>query len=161
MKLTLYTDGGARPTNPGHAGFACAIVDEYGHSKELTRYIGIATNNIAEYTAVIVGVKMAAEENAAYLEIVCDSLVVINQVQNEWACRESALKPLRSEVQKLLRQNFGDNWHFTHVRGHGKGDPSEHHAMNALCDELCTKVILNAIAKRRQNNPWLAKAGII
>lgn len=160
MKLTLYTDGGARPRNPGHAGFACVIVNEYGHSKELARYLGIQTNNYAEYMAVIVGVKMASEEGCDYLEVVTDSKLVKEQIEGNWACRDHRLRVLRSEAQKLLRQKFGDNWHFTHIRGHSKGEPSEHQGVNELCDELCTKVILDAIQKRRKLNPWLRKAGI-
>lgn len=175
MKLTLYTDGGARPTNPGPTGFACLIVNEYGHTKHISRFIGKATNNKAEYMAVIVGVKMAAEEKSSYsdydyLEIVVDSKLVSEGLHERWDIKNDEIRRLRNEALELLRKNFYDNWHVTQIRGHGKDKKDlrkkkrdlafEHGDMNEYVDRLCTSVISTGIRDRRASNPWLQKAGI-
>lgn len=175
MKLTLYTDGGARPRNPGPSGFACVLVNEYGHMKKLARFLGTGTNNEAEFKAVIVGVKMAAEEKASnseyqYLEIVTDSQLVQKLIHGVWTAKDDRIKMLMREAQKLLRVHFGDNWHVTQIRGHGKDKKDlskkkrdlalEHGELNELCDVLCTNVILDGIKALRASNPWLTKAGI-
>lgn len=144
MKAKLYTDGGARPTNPGPSGFACILVTEDGDEKAVARCAGRGTNNRAEYMAVIVGLKMAIEDSSIdYLEIITDSQLVINQVLGNWQIREHRLRPLVSDVKKLLSK-FDGNWKFTHVKGHS-GDE-----FNERCDELCTSVIL----AQRDRNPW-------
>jgi ribonuclease HI len=145
MRAQLYTDGGARPTNPGPSGFAFVLVREDGTIDRVSRYAGRGTNNRAEYLALLVGLKHAINDpEVDEIEIVADSLLVINQVSGKWQCKNQALKIFMRECQDLLARHFPERWSFTHVDGHS-GDE-----FNEMCDELCTEVILAA----RANNPW-------
>lgn len=129
-KAILHTDGGARPTNPGHAGFAC-VVSVDGKKHELSRYIGWATNNHAEYTALIVGVKMARNLNATQIEIYSDSKLVVNQVLDKWACKDPKIRELCYRAQKTLNDLFPDSWSIHWVK----------RDMNVVADDLCTQAI--------------------
>ena len=104
-KLILYTDGGARG-NPGPAAIGVVIGDKrYGER------IGEATNNVAEYRAVIFALKKAKQllgkENAAtaYLEVRSDSELVVRQLRGEYRVKEESLFPLFIEVWNA-RQDF-------------------------------------------------------
>lgn len=129
-KAILHTDGGARPTNPGHAGFAC-VVNVDGKRHELSRYIGWHTNNHAEYTALIVGVKMARELDATQIEIYSDSKLVVNQVLGKWACKDKKIGGLCHQAQGLLNSLFPEAWSIHWVK----------REMNGHADDLCTQAI--------------------
>jgi ribonuclease HI len=111
VKAELYFDGGARPTNPGHAGFA-ALVWLHGESEPhvCSRHISWASNNIAEYMGLVVGIKFAKELGATKLAIFSDSKLVVNQVKGEWRVKNDELRSLHGEAVKLLTKLFGDNW---------------------------------------------------
>jgi ribonuclease HI len=100
-KLIIYTDGGSRG-NPGHAAIGYVIYDFGG--KEITRfkhYLGITTNNQAEYRALIAALEEAAKHSAS--EVVCnlDSELVVKQLQGSYKIREEGLKPLAAEALRL------------------------------------------------------------
>ena len=101
MKLTIYSDGGARG-NPGPAGIGAVIYDEAGQViGEVSEYLGVATNNQAEYKALIAALKKAASLKAA--EVVCylDSELVVKQLNREYRVKDKDLAPLFLEVYNL------------------------------------------------------------
>jgi ribonuclease HI len=101
--LRLYTDGGSRG-NPGPAGLGIVIEDDRGmrlwggH-----RYVGTATNNQAEYLALIEGLRKVAEWKPDALEVYMDSELVVKQVSGRYKVRSADLQPLHSQVVGLLR----------------------------------------------------------
>jgi ribonuclease HI len=99
MKAKMFTDGGARG-NPGPAGIG--VVIEGQHPGEISEYIGKATNNIAEYKALIRGLQKAHQLGYKELEILCDSQLVVEQVKGNYKVKEPHLKPLREQVSALI-----------------------------------------------------------
>jgi ribonuclease HI len=103
--LRLYTDGAARG-NPGPAGLGMVIEDDHGgrlwggH-----RYVGTATNNKAEYLALIDGLRRAADWKPDALEVYLDSKLVVEQVAGRYKVRHADLQPLHRQALGLLR-NF-------------------------------------------------------
>lgn len=94
MKLTIFTDGGARG-NPGPAAAGIVIKDEKG--KILTafgEYLGEQTNNYAEYSALISGLKKAKELGATEVDCILDSELVTKQMKQEYRVREATLQKL-------------------------------------------------------------------
>ncbi len=108
MKAVIYTDGGARG-NPGPAAAGVVIKDEHG--KTLTaygEYLGIQTNNFAEYSALISGLKKAKILGATEVECILDSELVTKQMRGEYKVREATL-------QKLFIQAYNTATTFKHV----------------------------------------------
>ena len=111
--LTIFTDGGARG-NPGPAGIGVVILDEQKNIvKGLKKYIGEATNNVAEYQALILALKTAVEMGAENLKINMDSELVVRQMQGRYKIKDPGLKILAAEVLKLCSQFASVN--FQHV----------------------------------------------
>lgn len=103
-KITLAIDGAARG-NPGQAGAGAALVDSHGNIlAEISQYLGKATNNEAEYQALIVGLKMARERGFSKLSIQTDSELLARQINGSYKVKEPRLKKLFVEVHHLLDQ---------------------------------------------------------
>lgn len=101
-RLRIYTDGAARG-NPGPAGLGVVIEDGEGmRLRGLCRYIGTATNNRAEYLALIEGLRAAAEWRPERLEVFLDSKLVVEQVNGNWKIKHADLQPLAREARTLL-----------------------------------------------------------
>ena len=101
MKARLSTDGGARG-NPGPAAYGYVLEADDGtvlaaHGEA----IGVATNNVAEYRALVEGLRKAGELQVAELEVVSDSELVVHQMRGEWKIKNEALRVLWQEVQEL------------------------------------------------------------
>ena len=101
MKARLSTDGGARG-NPGPAAYAYVLEAEDGtvlaaHGEA----IGVATNNVAEYRAVVEGLKKAAEVGVDELEVVSDSQLVVEQMRGAYKVKNVRLRELWEEAQEL------------------------------------------------------------
>jgi len=102
MNVRLYADGAARG-NPGPAGSGAALVASDGTViAELTRFLGHATNNVAEYTALIIGLEEAARLDIGHLDIRMDSLLVVQQMKGVWRIKHPGLKPLALRAGALL-----------------------------------------------------------
>lgn len=120
MKGILHTDGGARG-NPGPAGIGVVLADEAGDViAEIARGIGVATNNVAEYKALIAGLELARDEGITHLEVFVDSELVVSQVTGEWKIKNDALRALAVEARRLI-DSF-DVWRLTHVRREANSD---------------------------------------
>lgn len=129
MKLTVNVDGGARG-NPGPAAIGVVIrdpegliIDEHGER------IGEATNNVAEYKALIRGIQRAAELGATELDLVGDSELVVRQVEGRYKVKKPGLKPLHAEAREAL--SAFDSWSIRHVR----------RELNAEADRLVNEVL--------------------
>jgi len=100
-KLIIFTDGGARG-NPGPAGIGVAIYDEKKKLvAELSAFLGVATNNQAEYQALIAALKKASELGASELECYLDSELVVKQLKREYKVKNKDLAPLFLTIYNL------------------------------------------------------------
>ena len=114
MKATLHADGGARG-NPGPAGIGVLLSDENGAAiGELAKGIGEATNNVAEYSAVIAGLELARELGVTDLEIAVDSKLVVHQLKGEWKIKNDRLRALALKARGLMSRF--DSATIKHVR---------------------------------------------
>jgi ribonuclease HI len=112
--LRVYVDGGARG-NPGPAAIAAVVEDGGGTVlEERSEAIGRATNNVAEYRALLLGIERAAALGAKRLELVGDSELIVRQVKGEYKVKDETLRGLHQQVLKAL-QDFED-WSIEHVR---------------------------------------------
>ena len=105
-ELTLYCDGGSRG-NPGPAAIGAVVYDTTTDPPQLvatvSECIGITTNNVAEYRALIAGLEAAAPFNAHTVHVRADSLLVIKQLRGEYRVKHANLRPLHEEARALLR----------------------------------------------------------
>jgi len=99
----LFTDGGARG-NPGPAAFAYVLQDEHGAVLAANgEAIGVATNNVAEYSALIAGLEKADELGVTELEVVSDSELMVKQMRGEYKVKNEALRELSLRAGQLAR----------------------------------------------------------
>jgi ribonuclease HI len=129
VSVKLFTDGGARG-NPGPAAFGYVLEDEDGtvlaaHGER----IGIATNNIAEYTALIEGLRKAVELGLPAVEVVSDSQLMVKQMTGEYKVKNEALRGLSLQAASLARRIGGVE--YRHVK----------RAHNELADRLVNEAL--------------------
>ena len=104
MKAKLWTDGGARG-NPGPAAFGFVLEGEDGESLDARgEYIGHATNNVAEYSALIAGLEAAIALGVTELVVVSDSELMVKQMRGEYKVKNEALKELSQSAGALARK---------------------------------------------------------
>ncbi len=104
MRAKLFTDGGARG-NPGPAAFAYVLEAEDGSVlASRGEAIGVATNNVAEYSALLAGLACASELGVDELEVVSDSELMVKQMRGEYKVKNEALRGLSVEAARLARQ---------------------------------------------------------
>ena len=114
VKARLYTDGGARG-NPGPAAAAYVLEAEDGTVLAARgEAIGTATNNVAEYRALIAGLERAAEAGVSELEVFSDSELMVKQMRGEYKVKNPALQELFLEASRGARRLHRVT--FTHVR---------------------------------------------
>ena len=101
--MVVHVDGGARG-NPGPAAVAAVASTPDGEALgERKLYIGEATNNVAEYRALLLGLELARELGAEEVEVVNDSELVARQIGGEYKVKHAGLKPLFIEAMRELR----------------------------------------------------------
>jgi ribonuclease HI len=104
VKATLYTDGGARG-NPGPAAYGYVLEDEDGETLAAHgEAIGVATNNVAEYSALLAGLRRAAELGVTELDVVSDSELMVRQMLGQYKVKNEALRDLWEEAGALARR---------------------------------------------------------
>lgn len=107
MRFTIYGDGGSRG-NPGPAGSGAIIRNEAGETVgTVSEFLGITTNNVAEYTAVLRALELLSsilEDKAkdAEVHVRMDSMLVIRQMKGEWKIKHPNMKPLAASVAMLV-----------------------------------------------------------
>jgi ribonuclease HI len=100
----IYFDGAAEPSNPGPASGAAVIDLLTGESLIVTIDLGVQTNNVAEYSGAIIGLKKAVELDCKRVKLFGDSQLVIYQLSGRYAVKNAALKLLHQQALKLLKQ---------------------------------------------------------
>lgn len=100
--LRLHVDGASRG-NPGEAGFGVHVTDVGGSEvASLYGYLGRATNNVAEYQALLHGLRWALARGAKRVEIFSDSELLVRQLSGRYRVKSGGLQPLHREAQGLL-----------------------------------------------------------
>lgn len=113
-RLVVNVDGGARG-NPGPAAIAAVIATPGGQVlEERFEAIGPATNNVAEYRALLLGIERAQALDAGEVELVADSELVVRQVRGEYRVKDAGLRALHAQVQAAL--GGFERWSIRHVR---------------------------------------------
>jgi ribonuclease HI len=142
LRLIVRTDGAAR-SNPGPAAAGAVLIDadrpDARHPLALplatiSDYLGTRTNNVAEYTAVVRALALAAELGAREVYLLLDSKLIVEQVHGRWRVKDAKLQPLHAEVRRLLL-GF-ERWTAVHVP----------RAQNSAADALCNEAIDRALA---------------
>ena len=103
MKLTIYSDGGSRG-NPGHSAYAIVVTENGRIIHENSEYLGINTNNYAEYRGLIAGIVKALELKADEVEFVMDSELVIKQMNGEYKVKSGNISGLHDDAVALSSQ---------------------------------------------------------
>lgn len=141
--FVVRTDGAARG-NPGPASSGAVLIDlarpdARNHratpDASISDYLGIQTNNVAEYTAVVRAVGLGLELGARRLELLLDSKLIVEQLAGRWRVKDAKLRLLWAEALRLLRQ-LPDGWTATHVP----------RAQNSLADAKCNEAIDRVLA---------------
>lgn len=108
MRFSIYGDGGSRG-NPGPAGSGAIIRNEAGETvATVSEFLGVATNNVAEYTAVLRALETLAtmlelKSREAEVRVCMDSMLVVKQMTGEWKLKHPGLKPLAARVSELVQ----------------------------------------------------------
>jgi ribonuclease H / adenosylcobalamin/alpha-ribazole phosphatase len=101
VKARLFTDGGSRG-NPGPAAYAFVLEAQDGTVLDFRgEAIGVATNNVAEYSALVAGLERAVEVGVDELEVISDSELVVNQMRGAWKVKNENLRALWREASRL------------------------------------------------------------
>ena len=133
MKARLFTDGGARG-NPGPAAYGFVLEAEDGTVLAAEgQAIGETTNNVAEYSGLIAGLRKAVELQVPDVEVVSDSELMVKQMRGEYKVKNKALRELSLEAARLARQ-LG-NVEYRHVK----------RAHNELADRLVNEALDAAV----------------
>ena len=129
MKAKLFTDGGSRG-NPGPAAYGFVLEAEDGTVLDARgEAIGVATNNVAEYSALVAGLERAVEAGVGELEVVSDSELLVKQMRGEYRVKNKALQDLFLDASRVARKI--DRVTYTAVR-------REH---NELADSLVNEAL--------------------
>ena len=129
-KLTVNVDGGARG-NPGPAAIGAIARDGEGEVlTERGERIGRATNNVAEYRALLLGIELASELGASELELIGDSELIVRQVEGKYKVKNAGMKELHAEVKAALAPF--ERWSIRHVRREQNADADR--LVNAALD---------------------------
>ena len=141
--FVVRTDGAARgnpgPSSAGAVLLSLARPDARNPRAEpdasISDYLGIQTNNVAEYTAVVRAVALGIELGARRLELLLDSKLIVEQVSGRWRVKDAKLRVLWAEVLRQLR-TLPDGWTAAHVP----------RAQNSLADAMCNAAIDRVMA---------------
>ena len=134
MNLTIFTDGGSL-NNPGQAAYGFLIYDGKKLLHKQNERIGIASNNVAEYTALIQALMYVRDNLKSEIEniqVYADSLLMVNQVKGLYKVKNADIRPLHSHV-KMLEMEIGMVIRYTHVL----------RDKNAEADTLVKGVLMN------------------
>ena len=129
MKARLFTDGGARG-NPGPAAYGFVLETEDGTVLAAEGHaIGVATNNVAEYSGLVAGLRKALELHVPDVEVVSDSELLVKQMRGEYRVKNEALRALFVEASTLARNL--ESVEYRHVK----------RAHNELADRLVNEAL--------------------
>ena len=138
----IRTDGAARG-NPGHASAGAVLIDNDAPDAispgatpiaTISDYLGVQTNNVAEYEAVVRALRLARDLGAREVRLLLDSMLIVEQLNGRWKVRDAKLLPLNDEARTILRDFV--RWSAVHVR----------RAFNSAADALANEAIDRALA---------------
>ena len=141
--FVVRTDGAARG-NPGPAAAGAVLIalarpDAHdplaAPDASISEYLGVQTNNVAEYTAVVRAVALGLELGARRLELLLDSKLIVEQLAGRWRVKDVKLRPLWADALRGLR-TLPDGWVATHVP----------RAQNSAADAMCNAAIDRVMA---------------
>ena len=115
MKLEAYIDGGSRG-NPGEAGLGVHVVDVV----RIAEYLGVGTNNFAEYSALITAVRFAAFIRCQSLHVFADSELVVKQIKGEYAVKNDNIRVLHESARRWI--SVIPEFSISHVRREQNGE---------------------------------------
>lgn len=121
LKIVAFVDGASRE-NPGPAGWGAYLKTSGGETIEASGFLGKTTNNVAEYSGLLGALKLALKEGADEVEVVADSLLVVNQMRGEWRVKHPNLIPLFREAKDLSRRFKRFEIRHTPREGNGEAD---------------------------------------
>ncbi|HJW93832.1 MAG TPA: ribonuclease HI family protein [Thermoanaerobaculia bacterium] len=102
MKITAFVDGASRG-NPGPAGYGVFMTTDSGEVIEVCGYLGKTTNNVAEYAGLLEALAVAQSEGATELEIISDSLLLVQQMLGKYRVKHPNLIPLYEKAKVMSR----------------------------------------------------------
>ena len=112
-EITAHCDGGARG-NPGPSGFGVYITDHKGETlAELSEFLGIRTNNYAEYSGLLAALEFALRYDHPHLRVVSDSELMVKQIKGQYKVKSPDLRPLYDEAKRRIAAL--DSFHIQHV----------------------------------------------
>jgi ribonuclease HI len=141
--FVVRTDGAARG-NPGPASAGAVLLSldrpdardpRATPDASISDYLGIQTNNVAEYTAVVRAIGLGLELGARHLELLLDSKLIVEQLAGRWRVKDAKLRPLWADALQQLR-TLADGWTAAHVP----------RAQNTLADAMCNAAIDRVMA---------------
>lgn len=107
LRVRMWVDGGSRG-NPGPSGIGVVVEDLGGATlATISRAIGVTTNNVAEYRALLAGLEEARALGAAAVEVVSDSELLVRQMLGQYRVKNAGLQPLHAEARQMASQ-FGE-----------------------------------------------------
>ena len=105
--VTAHCDGGARG-NPGPAGFGAVVTGADGEVlAELSEFLGVQTNNVAEYSGLLASLEFALKHGHRRLRVVSDSELMVKQIQGKYKVKSPGLRPLFEQAKKKIAQLEG------------------------------------------------------
>lgn len=118
--LVAHIDGGARG-NPGPAGYGVYLQDGHGKTvAELSEFLGVQTNNFAEYSGLMAALEYALKHSFAKLKVISDSELLVKQIQGSYKVKSETLIDIYREARQLIRKL--DHFEIHHVLRHQNKD---------------------------------------
>jgi len=128
--FTAHCDGGSRG-NPGPSGYGAVIEDAEGRTvARLSEFLGVQTNNFAEYSGLLAVLRWALENGAGRVRVVSDSELMVKQMQGKYKVASPVLRPLFEEARKLSRRLEGFEMRHTLRGGNKEADLLANEAMD-------------------------------
>ncbi len=145
--VNAHCDGGARG-NPGPAGYGAVLVDDTGLTlAELSEFLGIRTNNVAEYAGLLGVLAWVLEHGYRRLRVTSDSLLMVKQMKGQYKVASPDLKPMWEEARRRVREL--DAFEITHALRH----------KNRIADRLANEAMDRGMGKRKDSPvPFLSRA---
>ena len=129
-RFTAHCDGGSRG-NPGPSGYGAVIEDSKGRVvAELSEFLGIQTNNYAEYSGLLGVLKWAIEHKVKRLRVISDSELMVKQMQGKYKVKSPILRPLFEEARRLSRNIASFEMRHTLRSGNKQADKLANDAMD-------------------------------
>jgi ribonuclease HI len=148
--ITAHCDGGARG-NPGPAGYGAEVTDDQGNVvAELSEFLGVRTNNYAEYSGLLASLQYAIDNHVPRLKVISDSELMVKQIQGKYKVNSPDLKPLWQEARNRIAKLEG--FEIAHALRH------KNKAADALANQAMDRGMRRAPAVSPAATPYPARS---